>query len=144
MFKIDSSLKQNLINAMIANQEKAVNEIKTTLGEPTDFKCHCGGIMHRRSDKAKIEKLRKELGRPRYSRKKRQIKKNHKKWLEKNKSILFLNILVSPLRSQMGFVCASCGVNQGFYTMMAKAMFPIEQMPQGAVLFYDKGDPNND
>jgi hypothetical protein len=53
------------------------------MGEPTQFRCHCGGVMHRFDPTVvHFERLIKEMGKPRYSRRKRQAKKNHKKWRE--------------------------------------------------------------
>jgi hypothetical protein len=50
--------------------------------------------------------------------------------------LILLACLVTPLRNPMGFMCIDCGSRQGFYSMMAKSMFQIQPMPEGAKVIY--------
>lgn len=136
--------KEKIIQAAIANQAKLAEETKEGLGEPTEFKCHCGGTMHRFDSSARMyNQIKKEAGKPRYSKKKRQAKKNHKIWAAKHKSKLLLAAtLARPLRNPMGFACGKCGAREGFYGMMAKSMFRVEPMPEGAKAIYERELPN--
>lgn len=107
------------------------------LGEATEFVCHCGGTMHRFDPVGhKAREDLKKCGKPRYSRRKRQAKKNHKAWKKKHERVLWMSALMMPLRHPMSFKCATCGVREGFYSMMAKAMFRIQPMPEGAKVVY--------
>jgi hypothetical protein len=90
------------------------------IGEATKFICHCGGTMHWYDPlKPEYERLKKELGNPRYSRRKRQAKKNCKKWRQKAGFKAFMCVvMVRPLRAPMSFICVKCGARQGFYSDM--------------------------
>lgn len=129
--QIVAAMAQKELDAMKADDKQGI-------GEPTDLKCTCGGTMHRFDPtKGQYERLKKELGNPRYSRRKRQMKKNRKNWRKKAGFRAFLlAAIVRPLRNLMGFVCIECGSRRGFYDMMAKSMFRIEPMPEGAKLVY--------
>lgn len=124
-----------IVKAMVQRQAEFAARPDSTVGvgEATEFACRCGGVMHRFDPhRVEYERLKKEAGRPRYSRRKRQAKKNAKKWREKLSARLFLTAtLVRPLRSPMGFVCIQCGSRQGFYQMMAKSMLQIEPVYGG-------------
>ena len=110
------------------------------IGEATEFTCHCGGVMHRFDPtKAEYERLKKEMGQPRYSRRKRQAKKNCKRWRQKAGFRAFMLLaLARPLRNPMGFICKECGSREDFYSRMAKSMFKVEPMSEGAKLICDK------
>lgn len=107
------------------------------LGEATEFVCFCGGQFHRWDPVGyKAQQEIAKCGKPRYSRRKRQAKKNHKKWRAKHEHVLWMSALLMPLRHPRSFKCAKCGVREGFYGMMAKNLFRIEPMPEGAKAVY--------
>jgi len=133
-----------VVKTLVRKQAEFAADTTVGIGEATGFTCHCGGTMHQFDPtKAEYERLKKELGNPRYSRRKRQRKKNAKKWRAKAGFRAFLLCsLARPLRNPMGFICIKCGSRQGFYQMMAKSMFRIEPMPEGATPFY--GGPDDE
>lgn len=47
--------------------------------------CSCGGTLSKSNNRELLVKLVEDMGNPRYSRRKRQIKKNHKKWVKSMK-----------------------------------------------------------
>jgi len=132
MFKIDTLSVAEVLAAY--QKTKVDQEIKTEkefdLGEPTEFKCECGGIMHKfDATKAHCNELEQKAGKPRHANKKRQIKKNYKKWKQSDKYTSYLcSIMVRPLRNPQGFKCALCGKHEGFYSMMGKNIFKIESI----------------
>jgi len=138
MFSNYSQIELRVLAALANKQLEAMREDAAGMGEATDLRCHCGGVMHKFDPtRAQFEKLQKEMGKPRYSRRKRQAKKNHRKWRESQGSKMFLAAaLARPLRNPMGFRCAACGAHEGFYGMMARSMFKIEPLPPGAKAVY--------
>lgn len=139
--------KSKLVEEMLKFQQSFSEDLDLGMGEPTEFKCHCGGIMyHFDPTRSNFESLKREVGRPRYSRRKRQAKKNLKKWRESQGFKTFLlAALARPLRNPMGYRCASCGRREGFYSMMAKVMFKIEPMPSPppGVFYYSNEERTN-
>lgn len=61
-------------------------------------------------------------------------KKRIRKKLAKKKARLF-SLLTSPLHPRT-FKCSSCGKLEGIYSAFGRSMFPIQKMPDGALLFY--------
>lgn len=137
MTKLDPDFVANAVKILIENQIKNIQD-SAGMGKATEFRCHCGGVFHRFDPfRAHLERLRKEMGKPRFSRKKRQSKKNHKKWRKTQEANAFLTAaMVHPIRCPMSFKCGSCGTMRGFYSMMAHAMFSVEPMPQGGLACY--------
>ena len=134
MFKVDPLTAAQVL---ASHQAQFVID-KASLGEATEFRCHCGGVMHRYDPTKRMRaEAEKKAGKPRYSRRKRQMKKNVKRWRQsKQFDALLLACLVTPLRNPMGFMCSECGSREGFYSMMAKSMFQIQPMPEGAKVIY--------
>jgi hypothetical protein len=141
MFKISKTLDTAKAAEVLAQYQKSFAMRPDTtvgIGEATEFTCHCGGVMHRFDPtRSEYERLKKELGQPRYSRRKRQAKKNQRKWRQKaGFRAMLLFAMARPLRNPMGFICAKCGSRRGFYQMMAEGMFQIQPMPEGAKPVY--------
>lgn len=114
--------------------------LKGCIGDSTVFSCpNCNGVIHKyEPNRPEFERLKKQVGRPRYSRRKRQAKKNVETWRRKVMESLFLAAsLVYPLRPRL-FICVECKQVQNLYDLVGKSMFKIEPLPGVAEAVYSK------
>lgn len=99
---------------------------------PTGLRCSCGGnlgkIYYNNND------IKCKLKEPRYSRRKRQMKKNLKKWQLRENSIfdciLFVKTVVKPIGSS-AYKCLNCGKAYSFYAAMLANMFEYKKIKEG-------------
>lgn len=128
---------------------KLPSDLSERLGEATDMKCSCGGVLHRESQ-AWAQRLRMSLAeaatpnKPPGHRKNRIRKKLRQRYERKRRVFIAWGAaIMAPISRPFGgtYYCASCGKRDGGYAFIARRMFTVEPMPPGALPIYDK-DPD--
>jgi hypothetical protein len=103
---------------------------KTTFGEKTNFLCSCGGSFYQYDPiKPSIHFLKKEIGYPRFSRSKRQRKKNIKKWSDSQKhNNYLLTGLINQIINRACFICDKCGIQKGTNQMIGQRLITVQPL----------------
>ena len=123
----------NIADSFVKQQEIAS---KCPLGKKTELRCSCGGFLHEFNPQRYA--ILKSIGKPRYSKNKRIQKKFKKQWRLKNLPILMTLPLVRG-----GYKCGSCGRRESLYGAIGRNLFKVQEMPQGAVPYYNFSESNN-
>ena len=133
-----SGVAPSVVAAIIHQDQARRAAAKQNLGSATELRCLCGGILHQPHVYQLTEVIRRIAGpRPRH-RKRRIQKKLIKRWTAKVR-MAALPVPLSPL-SLRTLICGQCGGSQGFYSAIARNVFPVEPMPPGATLAYIRQD----